>query len=474
MVERLSGTDALFLSTETPSWHQHVGGIAIVDPAESDRFSFEELRRTTLERLPRVPKFRWKLKEVPLHLDRAVWVEDKDFDIDRHIRRVAVPPPGGRRELGDLLGMFMQYQLDRRRPLWEMWYVDGIVGGQVAIITKYHHSLMDGISGSGLAEQLLDLEPDPPAQEAPVAEEAGPGPRVPSDLELVARALVPTIQTPRKVLTYALRTAQRGVTLLQQRSRGGMPMGVAGPCWNGNVGPHRANAFSSVALADVRALKDKLGVKVNDVVLALVAGSLRAHMLRHGDMPDGPLVAGVPVSTRIGEGDEGGNKVAVMSASLATDIADPLERARAIHESTQSAKELTEAVRARKIQSVGEVAPPLLINLASRAAWAMDIGRRVPVVQNLVVSNVPGPPFPIYTCGAKVSGIYAASVLLANCGLNITLMSYVDRVDFGLTVDPDLVEDPWEIADGIPDALVELMEAAGLGKPTPIHDSFDR
>ena len=163
-MKRLSGTDALFLSTETPAWHQHVGGLTIVDPAESDRFSFEEVRRTLLERIPRVPKFRWKLKEVPLHLDRAVWIEDKDFDIDKHLRRIAVPPPGGRREVGDLLGMLMGYQLDRRRPLWEMWYVDGVAGGQVALITKFHHCLMDGASGAGLAEQLFDLEPNPPAR----------------------------------------------------------------------------------------------------------------------------------------------------------------------------------------------------------------------------------------------------------------------------------------------------------------------
>ena len=125
-MKRLSGTDALFLSTETPAWHQHVGGLTVVDPAESERFSFAEVRRTLLERIPRVPKFRWKLKEVPLHLDRAVWIEDKDFDVDKHFRRIAVPPPGGRREVGDLLGMLMGYQLDRRRPLWEMWYVDGV------------------------------------------------------------------------------------------------------------------------------------------------------------------------------------------------------------------------------------------------------------------------------------------------------------------------------------------------------------
>lgn len=474
-MKRLSGTDALFLSTETPAWHQHVGGLTVVDPAESERFGFEEVRRTLLERIPRVPKFRWKLKEVPLHLDRAVWIEDKYFDVDKHLRRIGVSPPGGRREVGDLLGVLMGYQLDRRRPLWEMWYVDGVVGGQVALITKFHHCLMDGASGAGLAEQLFDLEPNPGPQPAPEPIEGDAGLREPSDLELFARAMIPTIQTPRKLVEYGLRTAGRGVTILQQREKNPMAMGVSGPCFNGMVGPHRQSAFASVSLDDVRAVKDALGVKVNDVVLGLVSGTLRAHMARHGDGPEsGSLAAQVPVSTRLADDHDQTNKVATMSATLATDIDDPIERMQAIYASTQSAKELTEAIRARKIQSVGEVAPPLLLNLASRAVWASNITDRVPRVANVVVSNVPGPPFPIYSCGAKVSGIYAASVLLAFAGLNITLFSYIDRLDFGLTSDPDLLEDPWEIADGIKDALVELMEAAGLGKPTPVHDPFDR
>jgi WS/DGAT/MGAT family acyltransferase len=472
-VKRLSGTDALFLSSETPAWHQHVGGLTILDPSESDRFSFEEVRRATLERLPNAPKFTWKLKEVPLHLDRAVWIEDKDFDIERHIRRIAVPPPGGRRELGELVGMLMSIQLDRRRPLWEMWYVDGVVGGQVAMIMKYHHCLMDGMSGAGLAEQLLDLEANPPPRPAPpVSDEAGP--YEPSDLELVARALIPTLQTPRKVATYLVGNAARGITLLRERNKNPLATGVAGPCLNqGTVGPHRAQSFASVALEDVRKVKEELGVKVNDVILALVSGALRQHMIHHNELPEGPLAAQVPVSTRVADDTEQTNRVATMSASLATNIEDPLERIRAIYESTQSAKELTEAVRARKIQSLGEIAPPLLVGLASRALWATDITSRLPVVANTVVSNVPGPPFPIYMCGARVAGMYAASVLLAFAGLNVTVLSYMDRVDFGLTTDPDMVADPWDIADRIPDALVELMEAAGLGKPTAVHDPFD-
>ena len=298
---------------------------------------------------------------------------------------------------------------------------------------------------------------------------------MPSDLELVARALIPTVQTPRKLAQYLFRTGARGATILQRRNENPMALGVAGPCFNGMIGPHRQSSFASVSLDDVRAVKDALGVKVNDVVLGLVSGALRAHMASHGDAPiSGSLAAQVPVSTRLADDNDQTNKVATMSATLATDIDDPLERLAAIHASTQSAKELTQAIRARKIQSIGEVAPPLLLNLASRAVWATNITDRVPRVANVVVSNVPGPPFPIYACGAKVSGIYAASVLLAFAGLNITLMSYIDRLDFGLTSDPDLLEDPWEIADAIKDALAELMDAAGLGKPTPVHDPFDR
>jgi diacylglycerol O-acyltransferase len=473
-VKRLSGTDMMFLSGETPAWHQHVGGLTILDPSGTDRFNFEEVKRTTLERLDCAPKFRWKLKEVPMHLDRAVWVEDKDFDINRHVRRIAVPPPGGRRELGELVGMLMSYQLDRRRPLWEMWYIDGVVGGQKAMILKYHHCLMDGISGAGLAEQLLDLDPNATGPMFPPADPDQAGPYEPSDLELVARALIPTLQTPRKFIQYGWRTAQRGVTILRRRDQNGMPFGVSGPCFNnGSIGPHRASSFSSVALEDVRKLKDTLDVKLNDVVLALVSGALRQHMIRHDELPEGSLTAQVPVSTRVADDEDHSNKIATMSATLATNIEDPLERLRAIHTGTQSAKLLTEAVRARKIQSIGEVAPPLLIGLASRALWASNVTDRLPVVANVIVSNVPGPPVPIYMCGAKVTGIYASSVLMAFAGLNVTLMSYIDRVDFGFTTDPDMVDDPWDIADGIPDALVELMEAAGLGKPTPVHDPFD-
>jgi diacylglycerol O-acyltransferase len=475
-MERLSGTDALFLSGENPAWHQHVGGLVVVDPTEADDFTFERFRESLLSRIDRVPKYRWRLKEVPLHLDRPVWVDDTSFNIDRHLRRIAVPPPGGDEQVGDLIGQLMTYQLDRRVPLWEAWYIDGIAGDKVGLFVKQHHSLMDGVSGAGLAEQLFDLEPNPPdAPEpaTPIDTSAGPEP---SDLELLGRALLTTATTPRRVARYALRTVQRGVTMAQfarSQERSGALIGSSVTALNGSVGPRRKVCFASVSLEDVRRLRKELDVKVNDIVLALVAGSMRSYLLERDELPDGALVASVPVSTRLADGEGGANQVANMNLPIATDLGDPRMRVAAIAAATQSAKEMTQAVRARQIQSVGEVAPPLLINVASRAIWATQLFGRSPAAMHVTVSNIPGPPIPLYVCGGRVAGIYAASVLMANMAFNVTCMSYIDRIDFGMTVDPDIVEDPQELADGVQVALVELMDAAGLGAPTGVRDPFE-
>ena len=187
----------------------------MVDPSESDGFGFEAVRDALLSRLDRVPKYRWKLKEVPLHLDRPVWVDDTGFDIERHVQRIAVPPPGGRQETGDLIGLLMSHQLDRRIPLWEFWYIDGIAGHKVGLFTKYHHCMMDGVSGASLADQLLDLEPNPPTPEPPEQPPDTSAGSDPSDMELLARALLPTMGTTRRTIRYGFRTAQRGITMAQ-------------------------------------------------------------------------------------------------------------------------------------------------------------------------------------------------------------------------------------------------------------------
>jgi diacylglycerol O-acyltransferase len=473
-MQRLSGTDALFLSMETPAWHQHVGGLVILDPTDAPDFSFEAVRANIASKLPNVPKYMWKLKEVPLHLDRPVWVEDREFDIDRHVRRIAVPPPGGGRELGDLIGQLMSHQLDRRIPLWEMWYVDGVIGGKVALIAKYHHSLMDGLTGAGLAEQLFDLEAHPAPVDTPE-----PTPihvRQPSDVELLLRSVIPTVKGPLRAGRYAINGAQRVATILRKTGSFSTPGQGPMTSFNGVVGPRRRLAFASIATEDVRKLKNETATKFNDICLAVAGGAVRNYLIGRGELPKDPLVAAVPVSTAVADEAGGANEVANMWVKLGTDIDDPLERLQAIFKSSGSAKEMTRAIRARTIQSVGEVAPPLLLNVASRFLWASNlggIGARMPAAGgNLLISNVPGPPFDLYTCGARVAGIYSASVLAVNLGLNITLMSYGDRVDFGITVDPDLIGDPWIIANGIPDALAELLKAAGLGDATYVEDAF--
>ena len=466
-MRRLSGSDAIFLSTETPTGHMHVGGLVLLDPSDVPDFSFAALRDETAARIHRVPKFTWKLKEVPFGLDRPVWVDEPDFDPADHMHRVALPPPRTLRELGELVGDIMGHPLDRRRPLWELWYIEGLKGDKVALAMKAHHCLIDGVSGMGLAEILVDLEPDPPPAEPGPTKPAGRTERAPGDLELVARGLIPTARTPLRIARYATQAARRGVAMLPHLRRDDGPPGLADAPptpWNAPISPRRRLAFASVPLDDVKTIRKRADVKVNDVILAICAGALREYLLSIGEHPDKPLITAVPISTRA-EGDQTtGNQVANMMASLATDIDDPAERLQAIYRSTRSAKEMTAAVRAHDIQALGETAPPLVINLASRAMVATNLLGRMPQPTNVVISNVPGPPMPLYTCGARITALYPTGPFILNLGLNITVISYTGSVDFGFNADPELVPDLWSMVDGIPRALDELKAALNLDK----------
>jgi diacylglycerol O-acyltransferase / wax synthase len=476
-MKRLTGTDAVFLAMETPSWHQHVGGLTVLDPEGRD-IGFDRFVDHIEERLAYAPKFRWKLKHVPFGLDRPVWVDDPDFDIRRHVRRIAVPSPGGKEELGELVGSLMSAQLNRRNPLWELWYIEGLVDGRVALFMKYHHCLLDGVAGASLATALLDLEPEPEPGTVmaplPTPDEATAGP-VPSDALLFGHGLAEMARRPIRTAGYVAGMAQKGVTMLRSfASDEGSRALLRAPKtpFNAEVGPRRRLAFASVSIDDVRRIKEAHDVKVNDVVLALVGSVLRGYLEGHDALPDAPLVSGVPVSTRE-EGDTSmDNQITTMFVSLATDVADPVERLLAVHESAMSAKGMTKALGARQIQSIGEVASPLLLGNAIRAAYRGGLMSRSPLRINTLVSNVPGPPIDLYACGARVTGIFPSSVILEGMGVNITVLSNRDRLDFGIQVDPDLVPDGADIADGVPAALAELLEASGLGEPTPVDDPF--
>jgi WS/DGAT/MGAT family acyltransferase len=465
-MEQLPGRDAIFLSMETDVAHAHIGALSILDPSASPDFSFEKVVRITEERIRLVPRFTMKLREVPFGLDKPYWVEDPDFDVRTHIHRIAVPAPGGIRELAALCGDLSAHQLDRRRPLWEMWFIEGLEGGRVAMLSKNHHCMIDGVSGAGLGEMMADLEPNPPPRSAGPPKPKKRAERQPSDFELLARGLWKTAGTPLRFARYATQAARRGVAMLPYLQEEGAGLGEAPRLpFNDMIGPRRAVAFSSVPLGEVKRLKKHFGVKVNDVILELCGSALRRYLKAQNELPRESLFVSVPISTRPDDDPELGNKVANMMVSWATDLEDPAERVRQIHKNTQKSKEMTEAMRAREIQAMGDTAPPAILNLAIR--MLSSTLATLPTGINAIVSNVPGPPVPLYTAGARIETMYPISIIQPGMGLNFTVMSYIDRVDFGITVDPDLVPDPWYIAEGIPLAIEALSRAAEDESATP-------
>lgn len=474
-MHRLSGTDALFLAGETPAWHQHIAGLSIIDPRGVPEFSYDAMLRSIGERLPLIPKLTWKLREVPLGLHRAVWIPDPNFDVRRHIRRIGVPSPGGPREAAETVGQILSTQLDRRHPLWEIWYVDGLVNGRVGLVMKYHHCLLDGVAGSGMASLLFDFEQSPQKSEIPALPPAEPEP---SDAYFFLQNLVSSVAAPWRAARYSVRLARRGVDAigyaLSSRLKPDVSAMMQAPrtSFNRSIGARRSMAFASVALRDVKALREHYDVKVNDIVLALCSGALRVYLDDRNELPDRTLTAGVPVSTRTQGDDSLDNQISYMVVPLATDLNNPIERLLAIQRHTRAAKEMSAALREHPIGSIGQAAPPWVLAAAMRLAYESHLLSYVPGMMNTIVSNVPGPTFPLYLAGARLTGIFSASVILEGMGVNMTIFSFDDRVDFGIHVDPDLVPDPWALAAGIPDALIELMAAADLGPPTSVEDAF--
>ena len=475
-MRRMSGTDSLFLAGETPNWHQHIAGLVILDPTTAPEYGYETVARSVGERLALVPKLTWKLKPVPLGLDRARWVDDESFDLRRHLHRMTVPAPGGPREAAAGIAPILGRQLDRRYPLWEMWYLDGLANDRVAVLMKLHHCLLDGGAGSVLATLLFDLEPSPAA---PVSTSTPPEPEpAPSDVQLVLGSLVNLISLPLRRAQYLGRLAQRGADLVGHLASGkrrpdlGTLIQAPKTSFNAPIGPRRSLAFSSVALADVKAVAHQFDVKVNDVALALCAGAIRSYLEAAGELPERELTAGAPVSLRRPGDASMDNQLSYLVIPLGTQYADPVERLAHIAEQSVAAKDVHHTMRSHPLGSIAETATPFFLGSLLRLAYETHVLSYIPGMMNTIVSNVPGPPMDLYLAGAKLAGIFSASVLLDCMGLNITLFTFGDRVDFGLHVDPDLVEDPWVIAEAIPNALRDLMHAADLGDPTEVADAF--
>ncbi|MBZ4536330.1 WS/DGAT/MGAT family O-acyltransferase [Mycobacterium avium] len=462
-MQRLSGLDASFLYLETSSQPMHVCSIIELDTSTvPGGYTFERLRDALVRRIRAVPPFREKLADSPLNLDHPVWVDDEDFDVDRHLHRIAVPAPGGRAELSQICGHIAQTPLDRRRPLWEMWVIEGVAGtdchrdGRLAVMTKVHHAGVDGVTGANLMSQLCATEPDAAAPEPAAGVGGGAGWRI------AAGGLVRFAARPLRLASVVPDTAASVLATVRRALDGAAmarPFAAPATVFNARISNRRCIAYAELNLDDVKAVKNHFGVKVNDVVMALVSGVLRQYLAERNALPDSSLVASVPISVHGKSDRPGRNQVSAMFASLHTEIADPVQRLKAIAHANSVAKEHSSAIGASLLQDWTQFAAPAVFGIAMRLYARTRFTDSMPV-HNLVVSNVPGPQLPLYLLGCEVKAMYPLGPIVHGSGLNITAMSLRGKLDVGLIGCPDLVPDLWELADEFAVAMEELRAAA--------------
>ncbi|MDQ3145495.1 MAG: wax ester/triacylglycerol synthase family O-acyltransferase [Actinomycetota bacterium] len=469
-MQRLTGLDAGFLYMETPTQHLHTLKIAILDPTTvPGGYAFDKVREVLAQRIHLLPPFRRRLVEVPFSLHHPLWIEDPDFDLDAHVRRVAVPAPGGPEQLDELVSSIASTPLDRRRPLWEIWVVEGLEDGNIGFVTKIHHCAADGVLAAELLVQVLDTSPEitePP----PPAQPWRPEP-VPSSSRLILDALVDLARL-FATLPGLLRRTVSGLRAVTQRRRSGAPsppppFSAPSLSFNASLTPHRWYVSTSLSLAEVKAVKTAFDATVNDVVLAVCAGALRRYLEDRGEPVDRPLLIGVPVSTRTEGRGQLANSVSNLFTSLPVDLTDPGERLAVIHEGMAGAKEQHNVLGAEMLRDWSEITPPrpfaAVVGLYSRHGLA---DRHRPPI-NLVVSNVPGPPVPLFVAGAKLAAIYSMGPILENIGLNITVWSYLGDMFFGIVGCRERNPDLRRLAEHLHDALDELAKAAAAAPPTP-------
>lgn len=461
-MDRLSGLDASFLYLETPAQLMHVCGVIVLDPETMpDGYSFDSMRSAINRQVKDVAEFTRKLRRVPMRLDHPIWVRDKQFDIERHVHRLALPSPGGYQELVALTSHLAGLPLDRSRPLWEMWVIEGYQGGdKVAIFSKMHHATVDGVSGSNLISHLCALEPDA----APLA--LGPTQvygREPGARELLGRAVLSNLSRPILAAKIIAPTAQ-SLTRTISRARNGTamaaPLTAPRTSFNGTITGHRTIGVTDLALEDIRSIKTATATTVNDVVLAVTGGALRAYLEERGELPDSSLLASVPVSVREQSKRNGGaNKVSSLFATLGTDTEDPLERLQDMAESNKNAKAHHNAISADSLQDWAEFAAPRTFGLAVRAYAGLRLAEKHPVVHNLVISNVPGPPIPLYFMGAQIVGLYPLGPVFHGAGLNVTVMSNNGQVHVGVIACRESMPDVEALVKHFPLELAKLKEA---------------
>jgi WS/DGAT/MGAT family acyltransferase len=482
-MQQLSSLDVQFLALESDRNYGHVGSLAILDPSttEEGEVTIEELRERLEERLHLIPPFTSRLAKVPFDLDYPYWVRDDHFDIGYHVRELALPKPGSMEQLQEQAARIYSRRLDRSRPLWELYLIHGLEGGRVVLMTKIHHAAVDGMSGGEIMTMLYDLTPEgrdvePPSDDGPV-EHPGNGemlvrgvaalPRYPFIAASRFTRLLPHIDVLPSLLglpgtetvSRTLSRVRRRVsgdshTELVERPRMQAPKGPYG----GRLSPHRIFGLGSTSLDDIKRVKNHFGVKVNDVVVSMVAGAARDHLARHGELPDEPLLAQIPVSVRTDD-ERGtfGNQVSIMIVPIPTHLDDPAERLRFAHDKLSVAKDRHKALPAKALRDATTFVPPALHTRASRALTELGGSRFMRPLFNVIISNVPGPPMDIYSGGARLEALYPLSIIADGTGINVTIMSYRDSVDIGITADREQTPDVQTIVDGMREDLAALV-----------------
>jgi diacylglycerol O-acyltransferase len=482
-VRQLTGLDAQFLALESPRQAGHVGALAVLDPSTrpAGRLELDDIQMMIAERLPLLPPFRWRLKQVPFGLDYPYWIDDPDFDLEYHVRELAIPPPPTDEKVAEQVARIFSRPLDRSRPLWELYLIHGLKDGNVGLLTKIHHSAVDGMSGAEILGVLLDLSPegrDPPEPQN------GSGDREPGTLEMLGRGLIgaprylgrviratpstlPNLEdTPILGDIPGAHTLGRVSARVARAIRGPRPSRVLErtnltppkTSFNGRVSAHRRFAFGRLPLDEVKQVKNRYGCTVNDVVVAICAGAVRRWLIEHDELPDTPLIAQVPVSVRTEEQfGTYGNRIGMMSPPVFTNIADPVERLEQTHEALRAAKERHKALPAQLLQDATQFIPPAVFARASQVTFSLAAARRP--MWNLVISNVPGPQFPLYCAGAIMVAHYPVSVITDGMGLNITVMSYMGSLDIGIVADREQMRDVWKLIGWLSESLDELAKS---------------
>jgi WS/DGAT/MGAT family acyltransferase len=460
--------DASFLYLETPNAPMHISGLAIYDQstAPGGKVRFKEIIDNYAKRLRPLPPMTRKLVEVPFKLDHPYWVSDGSYDLEFHIRHLALPKPGDWRQLCILVARLQARPLDRNHPLWEVYViegldnVEGIPKNSFAVFSKTHHAAIDGTSGMEMTAATHDLTPDYQAGQGPETIEVD---SVPSKFELVARAQINNIKMPFRFISVARNTVP-GIARAYNATRKGelrQVKNVPRTRFNGKVSPHRVFQAITVDLEDVKRIKNSVpGATVNDAALTIVGGALRKYLEKHGELPEQSLAAMAPVNLRSDKDKTGGNIVSALTVELRTDIEDPIERLTAVHNSTKDAKEYSKAIGAKAMTDYSQFIPSTLTAQAAKLASSWGLMSRMKPTVNCVVTNVPGPPVPLYATGAKMVANYGTGPILDGVGLFQVISSYCGQFIISATSCRDMMPDPDFYRDCLMASFEELNVAA--------------